>query len=81
MFDPASTRGNVSQSHLVGFKRSTQCYIPEDRTLQNHDCEDLKSYETWEVLKTMEGRIRNLKLEQTELPNPWCRQCPDQEQP
>jgi hypothetical protein len=30
----------------VEFKRTTRCYIPEDSTLHNHRCENLKSYIT-----------------------------------
>jgi hypothetical protein len=26
------------------FQQTTRCYIPEDRTLHNHLCENLKSY-------------------------------------
>jgi hypothetical protein len=29
---------------LVDFRRTTQRYIPEDRILHNHRCENLKSY-------------------------------------
>jgi hypothetical protein len=29
---------------LVDFQQTTQCYIPEDRSLHNHCCENLKSY-------------------------------------
>jgi hypothetical protein len=33
---------------LADFQRTTQHYIPEDRTLHNHCCENLKSYvEDW----------------------------------
>jgi hypothetical protein len=28
----------------VGFQRTTRRYIPEDRTLHKHYCENLKSY-------------------------------------
>jgi hypothetical protein len=28
----------------VDYQRTTQRYIPEDRTLHNHRCENLKSY-------------------------------------
>jgi hypothetical protein len=28
----------------IDFQWTTQCYIPEDRTLHNHCCENLKSY-------------------------------------
>jgi hypothetical protein len=28
----------------VDFQRITLCYIPEDRNLHNHRCENLKSY-------------------------------------
>jgi hypothetical protein len=31
----------------VGFQRTTQYYIPEDRTLHNHRCENLKSYTSY----------------------------------
>jgi hypothetical protein len=35
--------------HLLGydtveFQRTTRCHIPEDDTLHNHRCENLKSY-------------------------------------
>jgi hypothetical protein len=28
----------------VDFQQTTWCYIPEDSTLHNHHCENLKSY-------------------------------------
>jgi hypothetical protein len=33
-----------SSKMLVNFQWTTQRYIPEDRTLHNHCCENLKSY-------------------------------------
>jgi hypothetical protein len=33
-----------SSETSVDFQRTTQCYIPEDSTLHNHRCENLKSY-------------------------------------
>jgi hypothetical protein len=33
-----------SSETLVDFQRTTLHYIPEDRTLHNHRCENLKSY-------------------------------------
>jgi hypothetical protein len=33
-----------SSETLVDFQRTTQCHIPEDITLHNHFCENLKSY-------------------------------------
>jgi hypothetical protein len=33
-----------SSETSVDFERNTQRYIPEDSTLHNHRCEDLKSY-------------------------------------
>jgi hypothetical protein len=33
-----------SSETSVYFQRTTWCYIPEDRTLHNHSCENLKSY-------------------------------------
>jgi hypothetical protein len=35
-----------SSEMSVDFQRTTWRYIPEDRTLHNHRCENLKSYET-----------------------------------
>jgi hypothetical protein len=32
-----------SSETLVDFQRATQCYVPEDSTLHNHCCENLKS--------------------------------------
>jgi hypothetical protein len=34
-----------SSETSVEFQRTTQHYIPEDRTLHNNRCKDLKSYE------------------------------------
>jgi hypothetical protein len=36
--------GKCSSETSVDFQWTTQHYIPEDRTLQNHCCENLKSY-------------------------------------
>jgi hypothetical protein len=33
-----------SSEMLVDFQRTTPNYIPEDRTIHNHQCENLKSY-------------------------------------
>jgi hypothetical protein len=33
-----------SSETSVDFQGTTQCYIPEDGTLRNHCCENLKSY-------------------------------------
>jgi hypothetical protein len=33
-----------SSETSVDFQQTTWCYIPEDRTLHNHCCENLKSY-------------------------------------
>jgi hypothetical protein len=35
-----------STNIVEGFKQTTGHYIPEDRTLHNHDCKNLKSYST-----------------------------------
>jgi hypothetical protein len=35
---------------LVDFQQTTQRYIPNDRILHNHHCENLKSYFIWFVL-------------------------------
>jgi hypothetical protein len=32
-----------SSEKLVAFQRTTRCYIPQDRSLHNHRCENLKS--------------------------------------
>jgi plasmid replication initiation protein len=33
-----------SSETVANFEWTTWCYIPEDRTLHNHHCENLKSY-------------------------------------
>jgi hypothetical protein len=38
-----------SSETSVNFQRTTQRYIPEDRTLRNQCCENLKSYKLSEV--------------------------------
>jgi hypothetical protein len=37
-----------SSRTLVDFQQTTRCYIPEDKTLHNHHCDNLKSYNTKE---------------------------------
>jgi hypothetical protein len=39
-----------SSETSVDFQRTTRRYIPEDRTLHNHWCENLKSYYIWNCL-------------------------------
>jgi hypothetical protein len=36
--------GDMFLETSVDFQRTTRRYIPEDRTLHNHRCENLKSY-------------------------------------
>jgi hypothetical protein len=36
--------GDMFLRNVIDFQRTTKCYIPEDRTLTNHRCENLKSY-------------------------------------
>jgi hypothetical protein len=36
-----------SSETSVDFQRTTQRYNPEDKTLHNHRCENLKSYAVW----------------------------------
>jgi hypothetical protein len=42
-----------SSEASVGFQRTSRHYIPEDRTLHNHRCENLKSYISSSVLPFM----------------------------
>jgi hypothetical protein len=42
MLPPSSCFSKLS----VDFQWTTQCYILEDRTFQNHHCENLKTYTT-----------------------------------
>jgi hypothetical protein len=37
-------RRYVPPKRRLNFKRTTRCYIPDDRTLHNHRCENLRSY-------------------------------------
>jgi hypothetical protein len=43
-------KATCSSEMSVDFQRTTCCYIPEDNTLHNHSCEDLKPYKTIHVL-------------------------------
>jgi hypothetical protein len=40
-------KATCSSETSVDFQQSTRCYIPEDITLHNHRCENLKSLLTW----------------------------------
>jgi hypothetical protein len=43
-------RGTYSSKTSANSQWTTQCYIPEGRTLHNHGCENIKSYNTqWRV--------------------------------
>jgi hypothetical protein len=42
-------KGTCSSEKSVDFQQTTRRYIPEDRTLHNHRCENLKSYEEDEI--------------------------------
>jgi hypothetical protein len=39
--------GDMSPEKSVEFQQTTRRYIPEDRKLHNHRCENLKSYESF----------------------------------
>jgi hypothetical protein len=45
-----------SSETLVDFQRTTLCYIPEDRAVHNHCCENLKSYK----LNTIRCKIESI---------------------
>jgi hypothetical protein len=51
-----------SSETSVDFQQTTRCYIPEDRTLHNHCCENLKSYSTLSVC-WISGEAVGLTLE------------------
>lgn len=42
----------------IDFQRTTRCYIPQDRSLYNHQCDNLKSYINLPVL-SLRGLKRN----------------------
>jgi hypothetical protein len=42
-FSTLKTKAICSSETFVDFQRITRCYIPEDRTLHNHRCENQKS--------------------------------------
>jgi hypothetical protein len=43
-FRPWKWRRHAPPKRLVDFQRTIRRYIPEDRTLDNHRCENIKSY-------------------------------------
>jgi hypothetical protein len=48
----------------IDFHRPTQCYIPKDRTLHNHCCENAKSYATYYIVMYMltDAAVRNTSV-------------------
>jgi hypothetical protein len=54
---------------LAGFQRTTGCYIPADKTLPNHCCENLESYMNMEISKLNKsgGIIRRYCMERESL--------------
>jgi hypothetical protein len=44
LFDPEEGGDMFLSATSVDFQRTTRRYIPEDDTLHNHRCENLKSY-------------------------------------
>jgi hypothetical protein len=54
-----SSKMSVDSQH----QRTTQRYIPEDRTLHKHHCENLKLYRCWQILLcpiNLENKYSNL---------------------
>jgi hypothetical protein len=49
-FDPEN-RSDMFLRNVGDFKWTTRRYIPEDRPLSNHGCEDLKSYKLRKCLQ------------------------------
>jgi hypothetical protein len=39
----------VPPKRLLAFQRTTRCYTPEDTTVHNHRCENIRSYKSLEV--------------------------------
>jgi hypothetical protein len=39
----------------VGIQRSTRHYIPEESTIHNSRCENLKSYKSWKVYSALDN--------------------------
>jgi hypothetical protein len=50
-----------SSEKSVDFQRATWCYIPEDRTLRNHLCENLKSYMMNEIFNNFIVKVLKSK--------------------
>jgi hypothetical protein len=48
---PLNMEATSSSETSVDFQRNTWRYISEDRTLNNHHCENLKPYTNWVIGK------------------------------
>jgi hypothetical protein len=53
----------------VDMQRTAQRYVPEDSTLHNHRCENLKSYMFFDVLEVVESVQQAIFLGTTVLLN------------
>jgi hypothetical protein len=47
-----------SSEMSLDFQRTTRCYIPEDRTLHNHRCENLRSCVVKQVVPILPSQAR-----------------------
>jgi hypothetical protein len=56
-FSTLKMEAACSSETSVDIQRTTRRYIPEDRTLLNHGCENLRSYKWKQKCKTVHRRI------------------------
>jgi hypothetical protein len=59
-FDSLKVEAPYSSETSVDFKRTTRCYIPEDITLHNHCCENLKSHIKGSILWISQPSVSRL---------------------
>lgn len=55
-------QATYSSEKSVGFQRTTLYYVPDNRALHDHCCENLKSYKKYRLLLFIAVNNKNVKM-------------------